>query len=160
MCLLALASMAPALALRMPLHVSSATSHTRAGDVVRPRAHVCMAKKVAVRYIPEQEMEQLAYNASLEQGFEEPQALMLAACCRNIYAIGSGYHPTTVTLIEEVCKTQADKGEPWAVLMIELLAGRMPKLRSEATAVARSAAAQRKRAAAKASAGGGKPPNR
>ena len=115
-----------------------------------------MAKKVSVRYIPEQEMEQLAYNASLEQGFEESQAMMLAACCRNIYAIGAGYHPTTVTLIEEVCKAQAAKGEPWAVLMLELLAGRMPKLRSEKTAVARSAAAQRKRAAAKA--GGGKPP--
>tara|TARA_B110001452_G_scaffold263156_1_gene264205 strand:- start:530 stop:1006 length:477 start_codon:yes stop_codon:yes gene_type:complete len=156
--------MAPALALRLPLHVPPATSQlvgagarTAAGDAIRPRAQVRMAKKVSVRYIPEQEMEQLAYNASLEQGFEESQAMMLAACCRNIYAFGAGYHPTTVTLIEEVCKAQAAKGEPWAVLMIELLAGRMPKLRSEKTAVARSAAAQRKRAAASGG-GGGKPP--
>ena len=65
------------------------------------------ARKVSVRYITEEEMEALAYNASLQKGFEPSQAMMLAACTRNIYAIGTGYHPTTVTLIEEVCKEQA-----------------------------------------------------
>ena len=112
-----------------------------------PRMQASGNRRVAVRYIPEEEMEALAYNASLEKGFEPSQALMLAACCRNIYAIGAGYHPTTVTLLEEVCKAQAKTGAAWAVLMLELLAGRMPRLRSEKTANARSAAAARKSAA-------------
>ena len=105
------------------------------------------SRKVSVRYITEDEMESLAYNASLQKGFEPSQAMMLAACTRNIYAIGTGYHPTTVTLIEEICKEPAKEGAAWAVLMLELLAGRMPRLRSEKTAAARSAAAARKRTA-------------
>ena len=117
-------------------------------QVARPsnaRMQAPASRKVSVRYITEEEMEALAYNASLQKGFEPSQAMMLAACTRNIYAIGTGYHPTTVTLIEEVCKEQAKTGEAWAVLMLELLAGRMPRLRSEKTAAARSAAAARKR---------------
>jgi len=119
----------------------------------RPQMQASGNRKVAVRYIPEKEMEALAYNASLQKGFNHPQAQMLASCCRNIYAIGAGYHPTTVTMVEEVCKPQAKAGEPWAVLMLELLAGRMPRLRSEKTANARSAAAAKKRAASR------RPPN-
>ena len=114
---------------------------------VDARMQAPASRKVSVRYISEEEMEALAYNASLQKGFEPSQAMMLAACTRNIYAIGTGYHPTTVTLIEEVCKEQAKEGAAWAVLMLELLAGRMPRLRSEKTAAARSAAAARKRTA-------------
>ena len=114
---------------------------------VDARMQAPASRKVSVRYITEDEMEALAYNASLQKGFEPSQAMMLAACTRNIYAIGTGYHPTTVTLIEEVCKEQAKEGAAWAVLMLELLAGRMPRLRSEKTAAARSAAAARKRTA-------------
>ena len=112
---------------------------------VDARLQAPAGRKVSVRYITEDEMEALAYNASLQKGFEPSQAMMLAACTRNIYAIGTGYHPTTVTMIEEVCKEQAKEGAAWAVLMLELLAGRMPRLRSEKTAAARSAAAARKR---------------
>ena len=112
---------------------------------VDARLQAKAGRKVSVRYITEDEMEALAYNASLQKGFEPSQAMMLAACTRNIYAIGTGYHPTTVTMIEEVCKEQAKEGAAWAVLMLELLAGRMPRLRSEKTAAARSAAAARKR---------------
>ena len=114
---------------------------------VDARLQAPAGRKVSVRYITEDEMETLTYNASLQKGFEPSQAMMLAACTRNIYSIGTGYHPTTVTLIEEVCKEQAKEGAAWAVLMLELLAGRMPRLRSEKTAAARSAAAARKRTA-------------
>jgi hypothetical protein len=108
------------------------------------------SRKVSVRYIKEDQMEALAYNASLQEGFEPSTAMMLAACTRNIYAIGTGYHPTTVTLIEKVCREQAKEGAAWAMLMLEVLAGRMPRLRSEKTAAARSAAASRASAAKRA----------
>ena len=118
-------------------------------QAARVDAQMQAPTKVSVRYITEEEMETLAYDASLQKGFEPSQAMMLAACTRNIYAIGTVYHPTTVTLIEEICKEQSKTGAAWAVLMLELLAGRMPRLRSEKTATARSAAAAKKRTAKK-----------
>jgi hypothetical protein len=136
----------PLAALRMSGKAGvSRTWSSRQAARVDARMQAPASRKVSVRYISEDEMEALAYNASLQMGFEPSQAMMLAACTRNIYAIGTGYHPTTVALIEEVCKEQAKEGAAWAVLMLEVLAGRMPRLRSEKTAAARSAAAARKR---------------
>ena len=45
----------------------------------------------------EAEMQDLVLNAAREQGFEQTQALMLASCARNMYAIGCGYHPNTMS---------------------------------------------------------------
>ena len=104
----------------------------------------------AVRYIPEAEMETLVRDAALRLDFDEGQADMLGACGRNIYAMGCGYHPTTVTIFEEICGANAN--EAWATLLLRCVEGTMPRLRSEATATARMnaarAAAARRRAMA------------
>ena len=87
-------------------------------------------------------MQQLVREAALEQGFDEGQAEMLASCGRNIYAIGCDYHPTTITLLQELCKGPAGKGEAWAVLLDRCVSGQMPRLRSAETARVRMAAAK------------------
>lgn len=92
-------------------------------------------------------MQDLVLNAAREQGFEQTQALMLASCARNMYAIGCGYHPNTMTLLQEICRQPAEQGEAWAVLLLRCVAGQMPRLRSAETAQVRMAAA--KAAAAK-----------
>ena len=68
----------------------------------------------AVRYIPEREMDAFVRDAALTLEFDEGQANMLGACGKNIYAMGCGYHPTTVTILEEICS--ANKVEPWATV--------------------------------------------
>ena len=89
--------------------------------------------------------------AAVEQGFEEAQAEMLAACARNIYAIGCQYHPNTITILQEICKRASSDGEPWALLLQRCISGQMGRLRSDESAVARlqaaRSAAQRRRAA-------------
>ena len=88
-------------------------------------------------------MEDKLHAAAVKSGFAEDQALMLAACGRNIYAIGSGYHPNTVTVLEEICRPAAEEEDGgWAVLLLRCLDGSMPRLRSEPTANARMAAAR------------------
>ena len=95
-------------------------------------------------------MESLVREAAIGLDFDEGQANMLGACGRNIYAMGCGYHPTTVTILEEICN--ANTQESWAILLLRCLEGTMPRLRSEATATARMnaarAAAARRRAMA------------
>jgi hypothetical protein len=87
-------------------------------------------------------MQELIEQAAIEQGFEKAQALMLASCGRNIYALGCDYHPNTITLLQELCSKPANNGEPWAVLLQRCVAGQMPRLRSTETANARMAAAR------------------
>ena len=105
-------------------------------------------KKRSVRYLREDEMEAHVAAAAREQGLDDSAAKMIAACSRNIYALGCLYHPDTVARIASVCSPAAKAGEPWAILLTNCIAGKMPRLRSQATAAARMAAAQRKRAAA------------
>ena len=115
------------------------------GPKPKPKA----PRQRAVRYIPEEEMQAHVLAAATDAGFEEGQAMMLAACGRNIYAIGSGYHPNVVTILEEICRSAAAKEDGgWAILLQRCLDGSMPRLRSEQTANARMAAA-RSAAAAK-----------
>ena len=95
-----------------------------------------------IRYIKETEMEERVQAAALAQGFDEAQAVMLASCGRNMYALGCDYHPSTITLLQELCRKDAEAGEPWAVLLLRCVAGQMPRLRSAETASARMAAAK------------------
>lgn len=92
----------------------------------------------------------LVEQAAVAKGFDAEQATMLAACSRNIYAVGCGYHPSIVTSLEEICKGPAADGAGWAVLLLRCLDGQMPRLRSAETAAARlgaaRAAAQRRKA--------------
>ena len=92
------------------------------------------------RYIPEAEMETHVQNTARELGFDEQQAVKLGACGRNIYSMGCGYHPTTVTTLEQVCGRASEQA--WAVLLLRCMSGAMPRLRSEFTASARMAAAR------------------
>ena len=55
-----------------------------------------------VRYLREEEMQELAYDAAIAQGFDATQSQMLATCARNIYAIGCMYPPGTVTLTRDL----------------------------------------------------------
>ena len=87
-------------------------------------------------------MEGLVEAAAKAQGFDEAQAIMLAACGRNMYALGCDYHPSTITLLQELCRGPAEAGEGWAVLLLRCIAGQMPRLRSAETAAARMAAAK------------------
>ena len=87
-------------------------------------------------------MQDLVEKAAVAQGFDEAQAIMLASCGRNMYALGCDYHPSTITLLEELCKGPADAGEAWAILLQRCVAGQMPRLRSAETATARMAAAK------------------
>jgi len=87
-------------------------------------------------------MEERVQAAALAQGFDEAQAVMLASCGRNMYALGCDYHPSTITLLQELCRKDAEAGEPWAVLLLRCVAGQMPRLRSAETASARMAAAK------------------
>ncbi|KAL1510587.1 hypothetical protein AB1Y20_006888 [Prymnesium parvum] len=104
----------------------------------------------SVRYISEAEMEAHVLQAARRMEFDEDQARMVGACGRNIYALGCGYHPTTHTILEEIC--EANEAEAWAVLLRGCLRGTMSRLRSEATASARMdaarAAAARRRSSA------------
>lgn len=95
-----------------------------------------------VRYLREEEMQELAYDAAIAQGFDATQSQMLASCARNIYAIGCMYPPGTVTLLQEICREPAEKGEAWAILLLRCVAGQMPRLRSKDTADVRMAAAK------------------
>ena len=88
------------------------------------------------------EMEESVKAAALSQGFEEGQAIMLASCARNMYALGCDYHPSTITLLQELCRKPTEAGEAWAVLLLRCVAGQMPRLRSAETAAARMAAAK------------------
>ena len=103
-----------------------------------------------VRYITESEMETEVRAAALAQGFEETQAAMLGSCGRNIYAIGCEYHPTTGTMLQELCQEPAKSGEAWALVLLRCVDGQMPRLRSNDAARVRieaaRAAAARKRA--------------
>ena len=63
-----------------------------------------------VRYLREEEMQELAYDAAIAQGFDATQSQMLASCARNIYAIGCMYPPGTVTLLQEICREPAGEG--------------------------------------------------
>ena len=87
-------------------------------------------------------METRVREAALAQGFDDAQALMLASCGRNVYAIGCNYHPSTITLLQEICREPAEAGEPWSQLLLRCIAGQMPRLRSTETAAARMAAAR------------------
>ena len=103
-----------------------------------------------MRYIPELEMESNLRAAAIKQGFDAVQADMLAACGRNIYAMGCEYPPNTVTMLQEICRAAA-ADESWPVLLGKCIAGEMPRLRSAETATVRlqaaKAAADRKRRA-------------
>merc|ERR1740123_2797619 len=105
-------------------------------------------KKRSVRYLREEEMEAHVAAAAREQGLDDSAAKVIASCSRNIYALGCMYHPDMVARLASVCSPAAKAGEPWAVLLTKCIAGKMPRLRSPATAAARMAAAQRKRPAA------------
>ena len=87
-------------------------------------------------------MEERVQAAALAQGFDEAQAVMLASCGRNMYALGCDYHPSTITLLQELCRKPAEEGEAWATLLLRCIAGQMPRLRSSETAKARMAAAK------------------
>ena len=107
-----------------------------------------------VRYITEVEMQTEVLAAAKAQGFDDGQAAMLSACGRNIYAIGCEYHANTATLLQELCKEPAGKGEAWALVLLRCLSGQMPRLRSNDAArvrieAAAAAAARRKRLANK-----------
>ena len=100
-------------------------------------------KRRAVKYMPEEKLEEAAREAALAQGIPESRALALAACCRNIYGIGCAYPAETLSRVEDLCRKPAAEGEGWAVLMQQCLRGRLPRLRCEQTALARMAAARR-----------------
>ena len=87
-------------------------------------------------------MQENVQAAAIAQGFDEAQAVMLASCGRNMYALGCDYHPSTTTLLQELCRAPAEAGEPWALLLLRCVAGQMPRLRSAETAAARMAAAR------------------
>ena len=87
-------------------------------------------------------MEAHVLESATAQGFDAGQAKMLAACARNVYAMGCGYHPNTITMLHELCRGDADRGEPWAVLLLRCVDGKMPRLRSTETANVRMAAAR------------------
>lgn len=87
-------------------------------------------------------MKEHVQAAATAQGFDEAQAVMLGSCGRNIYAFGCDYHPTTITLMQELCRGPAEAGEAWAVLLLRCVAGQMPRLRSAETATARMKAAE------------------
>jgi hypothetical protein len=99
-------------------------------------------RKVKVRYLREQEMESFVQEAAAAQGFDETQSIMLASCARNIYSMGCNYHPSTITLLQEICREPAEQGESWAILLLRCAAGQMPRLRSKDTADVRMAAAK------------------
>lgn len=93
-------------------------------------------------------MESNVQEAALAQGFEPTQAAMLASCGRQMYSIGCEYHPNTLTLLQELCRTPAKEGESWAILLLRCIEGQMPRLRSVEAAslrmeAARAAAARR-----------------
>ena len=109
------------------------------------------ARGRTVRYITEQEMESEVRAAAMSQGFDEAKAAMLASCGRNIYSIGCEYHPSTLTVLEELCKPASREGETWALVLLRCMSGQMPRLRSLDAArirldAARAAARRRKRA--------------
>lgn len=87
-------------------------------------------------------MENVVKQTATAQGFDDGQATMLAGCARNMYALGCDYHPSTITLLQELCRAPAEAGESWAVLLLRCIAGQMPRLRSAETAKARMAAAK------------------
>ena len=95
-----------------------------------------------MRYLPEAAMQEHVRTAAVAQGFDDAQALMLSSCARNIYSIGCEYHPSTITILEEICRAPSAAGEAWAVLLTRCLDGAMPRLRSSETAAARIAAAR------------------
>eukprot|EP00310_Coccolithus_braarudii_P009010 CAMPEP_0183360724 /NCGR_PEP_ID=MMETSP0164_2-20130417/55980_1 /TAXON_ID=221442 /ORGANISM="Coccolithus pelagicus ssp braarudi, Strain PLY182g" /LENGTH=129 /DNA_ID=CAMNT_0025535147 /DNA_START=102 /DNA_END=492 /DNA_ORIENTATION=+ len=113
------------------------------------------AKGRAIRYIPESEMEKEVLNAAQSAGVEEGEARMFAACSRNVYGLGCVYPEPTLTRLESLCMPAAKEGEPWALLMVQCLRGKLPRLRSEPTASARMAAAKRRSAATRRKAAGG-----
>lgn len=108
-----------------------------------PRSSGLLMQRKSVRYIPEDEMQQCLSAAALAQGMDETQSVVLAACGRNIYGIGCIYGEETMVLLERVCISPAKAGESWALLMLQCLRGKLPRLRSESTATARMAAARR-----------------
>lgn len=138
----------PALALgcdgvMMGVPTSSLASRVASSRIPAP----LMQQRKSVRYIPESEMQQCLNAAALAQGLDETRAVVLAACGRNIYGIGSIYGEETMLLLERVCIEPAKAGESWALLMLQCLRGKLPRLRSESTATARMAAARRAKSA-------------
>jgi hypothetical protein len=106
------------------------------------------APPVKVRYIPEAEMQESVRTRALEKGFEPGTAAMLGSCACNIYSMGCQYHPNTVTMLEELCKDTPD--QPWAVLLLRCITGKLPRLRSADTASVRMQAAKKAAARRKA----------
>lgn len=96
----------------------------------------------SVRYITEGEMEEAVRTAALEQGLPAAEAQMYASCSRNIYGIGCVYPNVTLASIEEILLPAAKAGEGWALLMLQCARGKLPRLRSEGTALARMRAAR------------------
>ena len=80
-----------------------ASAKTAAADGAKP-------KKRSVRYLREDEMEAHVAAAAREQGLDDSAAKMIAACSRNIYALGCLYHPDTVARIASVCSPAAKAG--------------------------------------------------
>ena len=125
--------------LPIPMRASARTASQHSPRTVP----TLMQQSRKVRYISEGEMQELLCASGKAQGMDPARAMMLAAVGRNIYGIGSVYPAETVAELQKLCVVPARQGEPWALLMINCLRGKLPRLRSESTASARMAAAKR-----------------
>ena len=56
--------------------------------------------------------------------------------------LSCAHSPSTITLLQEICREPAQQGESWAILLLRCVAGQMPRLRSAETAGVRMAAAK------------------
>lgn len=104
-----------------------------------------------VVYIPEDEMEANIHAEAIAQGYNEANATMLAACGRNMYALGVKYIEETNKLVEDLLIPPAKEGKAWAILILKCICDEMPRLRSPEAAEMRMRAAEaaaRKKAAA------------
>ena len=100
--------------------------------------------RVKVRYLKEAEMQDLVREAALSQGFEATQALMLASCARNIYAIGCNYQCAALILhCRLVPPTHSDSKSPCALSLSRAHAARARSRSSRRSAVSRRSRASR-----------------
>ena len=102
------------------------------------------------RYVSEKEMLESLQAEAVSQGFDEPRAIMLANCGKNIYSLDCQYAGEIITLLQDICKAPAEKGEAYAIMLLRRIAGQTPRLRSNEAmrmrmGAARAAAERRRR---------------
>ena len=137
-CLLLLLSTTAAALRVSPLHAPRPLSRSAPRIAAVAAADAAGQKKrPSLRYITEAEMEERVLAAAIEQGVPAGEAQMYASCSRNIYSIGCVYPTVTVERLEQLLIGPAKAGEGWALLMLQCSRGKLPRLRSEGTALAR-----------------------